>query len=134
MRALICLRYETISLPRVLTSAPEKRKDRTWHVPRLRLHHRKVDRAAIKARRRPGLKAPDAERQLTQSCRQALRGRIAAASAGVLVQAHVDAAGEEGADREHHRFGMEGNAGNGRHSDHALAGDYEVRHFLLKEA
>src|SRR5476649_151009 len=117
----------------MLAGSPEKRKNGTWLITRLRSHDRKIDRAAIQARRGTGLEPPDPEGQLTQSRRQALGGRIPATAAGVLVKPHVDAASEERPHREHDRSRPKSDPRNGCDAHHAAALDREVRHFLLEE-
>ncbi len=66
---------------------------------------------------RPGLQPPDPKLQGAQPFGQAIGRRITRASAGVLVQAHMDAPPQESADGEHHRGGLEHNA---RHRNDAL--------------
>src|SRR5450631_11346 len=131
--SLVCLRYETINLPRMFAGSPEKRKNWAWLIARLRGHDRKVDRAAIQARRGTGLEPPDSEGQLTQSRRQVLGGRIPAAAPGVMVKPHMDAASEERPHREHDRSRPKSDPRDGCDAHHAAALEGEVRHFLLKE-
>ena len=92
-----------------------------------------VDGAAIDARRRPGLQAAAARRDLAQPLRQAQRRRIAGAPGGVIIKTNMDAAGEEGAYREHHARGLEHNAGQRDDAAHAPALDHKVRRFLLEQ-
>ena len=113
VRALVCLRDETMDLPRMLTDSPEERKHGRGLVARLRGHHREIDAAAVDARRRAGLQAPDAQRQLAQARSQALRRRIAGAAAGILIEPDMDAPAQECADGQHHRASLERDAGDG---------------------
>ena len=53
------------------------------------------------------------ERQLAQARGEAVRGGIACATAGVVVEPDVNASAEEGPHREHHDGRLEDDAGDG---------------------
>ena len=76
-------------------------------VARLLGHHREVDAAAIQTRRRAGLQATDAQRQLAQATRQGDRRRVTGTAAGIVLQTDVDKSAEEGAGGQHHVFRQE---------------------------
>ena len=99
----------------------------------LRRELRVVDGAAVDARRRAGLEAAGAERQRAQALGEFVRRRIAGAAAGVVVEADVDAAAEERADREHHRARAEFDAGDGDDAAHRAVLDDEIAALLLEQ-
>ena len=94
---------------------------------------REIDAAAIDARRGAGLQASDAQRQLAQARREAHRGRIAGAPAGMALQADMNFAAEEGAHREHDRRRAERQSALGNDTHHAIAFDDQILGFLLKQ-
>ena len=95
---------------------------------------REVDAAAIESRRRAGLQSRLRQLQFLQACRQGDRRRITRPTGLVVVQPDVDASVEEGARREHHRAGSEGDADLRHGTHHAIAFDHEIVHRLLEQA
>ncbi len=92
-----------------------------------------VERAAVEARRRAGLQAPDPERQLAQARREAVRRRVPDASAFAALEPDVHASAEEGADRQHDRA-RRGSSRRRRHdAGDATARDDQVRDFRLQQ-
>ena len=93
----------------------------------------KVDAAAVDARRRAGLQPALRQLQLLQPRRQAHRRRVAGAAGGVVLQADVHPAVEEGAGGQHHRLAAEGDARLRDRAHHAVALDHQVVHRLLEQ-
>ena len=120
-------------LARMLAGTTEEREHRQRRITVLNGERTVVDAAAIDARRRTGLQATAARRDLAQLLRQAQRRRIAGAPGGVVVETDMDAAGEEGADREHHAGGFEHNTGQCHDAAYAAALDHEIRGLLLEQ-
>ena len=127
MRARVRRRDVALQLRGVVLAAAEEGEHGPRLVARLRAHCGVVERAAVEARRRAGLEAPDRERQLAQARGKRVRRRIADATALATLEADVDATAEEGADRQH-----DGPRGDRRaiHRDDAFGAPvlhYEVR-------
>ena len=82
---------------------------------------RKVDAAAIDARRRAGLQSAHSQRKLAQPCGERIGGRIAGPAARMAFETDVDPAAEERADGQHHARRSELDAARGEAARHALA-------------
>src|ERR1700722_1886556 len=131
--ALVGVRDVAGELARMLAGTAEEREHRQRRVAVLNRERAVVDAAAIDARRRTGLQAATARRDLAQLLRQAHRGRIAGATRGVIVETDMDAAGEEGANREHYSRGFERNASQRYDAAHPTAFNHQVRGLLLEQ-
>jgi len=92
-----------------------------------------IDAAAVDARRRPGLQPALRQFQLLQAGRQAHRGWVARPACAVVLQAHVDAAIQEGAGRQYHRACPEAHTHLGDGAHHAVTLQHQVIHRLLEE-
>ncbi len=102
-------------------------------VARLQLALAEVDGAAVQPWRRPSLQAILRQLEFFQACRQRHRGRIACAPGLVVVQAHMDAAVQEGAGGQHHRPGPESDADLRDGAHHPVALYHQVVHGLLEQ-
>ena len=102
-------------------------------VARLFLHHGKVNRAAIDARRRARFQAALRQLQFLQAGGQRNGGRVAGAAGRVIIQAHVDLAVEESASRQHHGARQELQTDLRHGADDALAFDDQVIDRLLEQ-
>ena len=91
-----------------------------------------VDATAINARRRAGLQSAAPRRDLAQLLGQSQRWRIAGAATRVVVESDMDAAAQEGADREHHARRLERDTGHRNDTAHSPALDHQVGDFLLE--
>ena len=112
---------------------PEEGEHRHGLVARLHLQSGVVDAAAVDARRRAGLEPADAQRQRAQLLGEPVRRRVAGPAARVLLEPDVDAAAEEGADREHHGARAEFDARLRDHARHPAALEAQVGDFLLEQ-
>ena len=86
----------------MLRCVAEEGEDRHRLIRMLFLHHRKIDRLAVKAWRRSGFQAALRQGQLFESRRQRDRGWIAHPATAVTLHPNVDQAVEEGAGGQHH--------------------------------
>ena len=102
-------------------------------VARLLLHHGKVNRAAIDARRRARLQAALGQLQFLQAGGQRNGGRVAGAASRVIIQAHVDLAVEESAGRQHHGARQELQTDLRHGADDAVAFDDQIIDRLLEQ-
>jgi hypothetical protein len=102
-------------------------------VTRLLDQPRKVDRATVQARRGARLQPALRQLQFLQPRRQADGRGVTGAAGGVVLQADVDAAVQEGARRQHHGAGPEAQADLRDGADHAVALEQQVVHRLLKQ-
>ena len=102
-------------------------------VARLFLHHGKVDRAAIDARRRARFQTALRQFQLFQAGRQGDGGRVAGAASRIVVQAHVDLAVEESAGRQHHGARQELQTDLRHGADDPVAFDDQIIDGLLEQ-
>ena len=100
VRAFVAVMWQW-TCGRVILAAAEEGEHGPRLVARLRPHGGVVERAAVEARRRAGLEAPDRERHLAQARGQRVRGRIADTPSLRAFEADVDAPAEEGADGQH---------------------------------
>ena len=91
----------------MISPAAQEREDRLGRVAVLDSHQAEVDGAGVDARGRAGLEPAHGEGQFAQARGQADGGRVAGAAARVVGEAHVDAAGQESADREYDGPGVE---------------------------
>jgi hypothetical protein len=64
VRALVRVRDPARKLPRMHCAVADETENRCRIVPRLHAERREVDRAAVEARRRSGLQAPDREAEM----------------------------------------------------------------------
>ena len=119
-------------LRRMLVARAEVGEHRARVVAGLLVEAREFDRAAVEARRRAGLQAVDAERQLAQPGGEPRRGRIARATARMVREADVDQAGEERAGREHDGARAQFEPELRDDAGHALAVQQQVVHALLQ--
>ncbi len=111
VRALRRVRDVAADLARVLGSPPEEREHRRRRIAGLLGEIRVIDGAAVDARRRAGLQAPDRETQVAQPACEADRRWVAGAAARVVDLTDVDLAVEERADRQHDGVGRYLHAG-----------------------
>ena len=119
-------------LPGVLLAPPQKRKHRRRIIARLHFQFTEIDRAPVDTRRCTGLKPVYLKRQFPQPLGQRNRSCIAGAAAAVVFQADVDFAAEEGAGRQHDRLGIKIQTHLGKHADHLIALDDQIRDRLLE--
>ena len=117
----------------MLVAAPEIGEHRPRIVAGLELEPGEIDGASVDARRRAGLQAPDRELALAHLARQRVRGRIAGTASFLILQSHVDASAEEGADSHHHAGGLDANPDAGHHPAHCVPLDDEVGDRLLEQ-
>ena len=117
----------------MIAAPAEVRKHRHRLIAGLHRESRVVDRATVDARRRAGLEPADAEGQSAQPLGQAIRRRIAGATALVVRQTDVDLAAEERADGQHYCSRAEFDAGMRDDAPHLLAFHDEVGDFLLEQ-
>ena len=92
-----------------------------------------VDAAAVDARRRAGLQPADPQRQLPQSRRQSIRGRIAGAAARMALHADVDPAAEKGADGEYDVAGEKFDAALRDAALDSIAPHLQIGNLLLEQ-
>src|SRR5205823_3535568 len=108
-------------------------KYRLWRIARLRRHDRQIDTAAVKARRRPGLEAPDRQFELAQPRGERGRRRLPRPAGSMVRQSNVDEPGEESPGSEHDGRGLELHAELRLDPSHAVAFDEDVVDGLLKQ-
>ncbi len=117
----------------MLGALAEEREHGRRRVARLLGQPRVVDGAAVDARRRAGLQAPDREAELAQAAREADRCGIAGAAARVVDLADVNLAVEEGADRQHDSLGRDMHSGLRDDAAHARAVEQQAVGVLLEQ-
>ena len=125
-------------LARVLAGMAHEAEDRQRvEVAGLLGQLREVDRPAVDARRRAGLQATLRQLELLEPRRQGHRRRITGPPGGMVAQAHMNAAVEEGARRQHHGTGAECDAHLRDRTHHpvdpAVRLDQQVVHRLLEQ-
>jgi hypothetical protein len=113
--------------------SPRNENTGTRLVARLHLQAGVVDAATVDARRRAGLEPAHAQRQRAQLLGEPVRRRIARPPARLLLEPDVDAAAEEGADRQHHGARGELDARLRDHARHPAAVEQQVGDFLLEQ-
>ena len=95
---------------------------------------RKIDGAAVNARRRTGFQPPCRQFQFTQARRQTDRRRIPRAATLIVLQADVDQSRKEGSRRQHHGLSFKTQANLGDNTGNAIALHHQIIHGLLKYA
>ena len=133
MRLLIGMGDVAGHLLRMLRRVAHKRENRHRVVAILRRQHAEIDGAGVDARRRAGFQTADAQRQFPQTARQRDRRRIACAAAAVVIQADMNLAVEESADRQHHGAGAEFQAHLRYGADDAIVFDDQILDRLLED-
>ena len=117
----------------VLVPASQIREHRPRFVAGLALEPGEVDGAPVDARRRAGLQPPDRKLTLAELARQRVRGWVAGAAALLILQPHVDAPAEEGADGHHDAGGLDADSDSRHHAAHRVPVDDEVADRLLEK-
>ena len=92
-----------------------------------------VDGAPVDAGRRAGLEASDRELALAKLARQRVRGWVAGPASLLILEPHVDASAEEGADGHHHARGLDAGADAGHHAAHRVTLDEQIGDRLLEQ-
>ncbi|MDR9356858.1 hypothetical protein FEO99_05758 [Burkholderia multivorans] len=134
VRALVRVRDPARQLLRMLLGTAEEREHRNRiEIARLLFELREIDRAAVDTRRRSGLQPALRQLQLLQARRQRHGGRVARATARIVVQTDVDLAVQECTGRQHDRARAEPDADLRDGADHAIALDHQVVDGLLEQ-
>src|ERR1039458_5313363 len=124
----------TRQLLRMHVTAAHIGKHGRWIVARLLLHRRKIDRAAVDARRRAGFQAAYRKLQFAQPRSEANRGRVARPARLVIDHADVDQAGKKSASGQDHGTPGEADTQLRHHAAYPVALEREIVHRLLEQS
>ena len=122
------------NLARLLGAAADEAEHRRRRIAGLLLQLAVVDAAAVDARRGAGLQAADTKWQRPQTLGQGIGRRIAGSAAGALLQPHMNAAAQKGADGQHYRVSAEVQAHVAPHASDPAVLDDQVHAFALEQA
>jgi len=131
--ALVGMGNPAVDLLRMHCCIAHERHDRNRRITWLWRHLAEIDTATVDARRGAGFQPIHPQRQFTQALRECDGGRIARATAGVVVQTDVNQATEEGAGGQHHVVSQKTQTHLGNHATNLLVFDNQVIAGLLED-
>ena len=124
---------EATDLPWMVLRRTQEGHHRHRLVAGLLLHDTEIDTPGVDSGRCSSLQAADPQRQLTQSLRQRIGGRIARATSGIVLQTDVNQAPQKGSGRQHHGGAKENQPHLRNHPRDLITRHDEIIHRLLKD-